>query len=200
MASATGDLWPATAGDHFHSDDGGSFGNPPDLAETGGFSGMGALEEVRGLAEFDLSGQGAASAVTLEFTVLQLGGLFGQGPGVFDVDVLTYDGNNAEDISDFTAPVTDNLGTFNTAGLQVDDVFSFDITDAYNAAVTGSVPALGVRLQASTDPDNDAFIFGEFELVPSGVPTTPSWSLVALVGILVVVGLHILRRRIARGR
>lgn len=195
IASATGDTWPATAGDHFHSDDSGIFGNPPDLAETGGFSAMGDLEEVRGLAEFDLSGQGTLSSAELSFTVLQLGGLFGQEPGTFDVEVSTFDGNNTEDVADFSAPSTENLGSFSTAGLQVDDLLTFDITDAYNSAVSRDIPALGVRLQASTDPGIAAFVFGEFELAPAGVPTTPPWALVVLVAMFVVLGVLLLVRR-----
>jgi hypothetical protein len=161
FAVASSSPYQAFTGTHFHSDDGLAFGNPPDEAEVGDFADN---EEVRGMGEFDLTGQSSASVVTLTFRVGLLGGLFGQSPSTFDVEVVTYDGNDVEDIGDFEAPATSTVGMFSTAGLMVGDVLTFDVTAAFNAAVGGGIPALGVRIQATTDPGTGAVTFEDFEL------------------------------------
>ena len=154
-----------TVGTHFHSNTGGAFGNPAGKAEVGDFFG----EEVRGLSEYSLAGLTNSATAFVTFNVFDLAGLFANQndfPFDGDIDVVTYAGNNLEDISDFQAPIGTVLGTFNTAGLSVGDVLSFDITSAFNMAIDAAEMSLGVRLQiaAGVDPLGGAVTFDTFRL------------------------------------
>jgi len=69
---------PSNDGTHFHSDSGGSFGNPAGLLEVGTyFVNPLHIEEIRGHGEFNLASI-PAGAATLSFDVFGLGGLFSQ--------------------------------------------------------------------------------------------------------------------------
>lgn len=86
-------------GTHFHSNTGGSFGNPSGKAEIGRF----ANEEARGLSEYDLAGLGNAPSAFATFNVFNDGGLFaGTNDFPFDgtIVVESYSGNNTEDLTD----------------------------------------------------------------------------------------------------
>lgn len=189
--------WSAPTGTHFHSDDGGSFGNPPDLMEVGACCGGFSGEEDRGMCEFDLAGQTSAAGAMLSFEVLQLSGLFAQPGGTFDIVVETYLGNNVEELADYSAAATATLGTFSTGGLSVSDIVSFDITSAYNAAIANSDPALGVLLRASTNPDGAALVFGNCAIAPT-MPTLPGPWLALLVLALLATAAMTLRSRAHR--
>ncbi len=80
-----------SVGDHFHSNTGGAFGNPPGKAEVGSFF----SEEVRGLSEYNLSGLSPASSAFVSFEVFKEGGLFsGENyfPFLGDIDIVAYQG------------------------------------------------------------------------------------------------------------
>ena len=156
-----------STGDHFHSNDGGAFGNGPDFMEVGNFS----CEEVRGMVEF-----GLAEPLLPRFTadvncsVFLEGGLF---PGTndflttFDIDVFSYNGNNTEELADFQITTTDFLGSMNTDDLEVGDEVSFDVTAAYSVALA-STSSLGVRMQPASDPASGAITFEQCMLMVTG--------------------------------
>ena len=85
----------------------------------------------------------------------------------FDIDAYSYNGNSLEDLSDFQITPTYLLDTFSTFGLIVGDEVSFDVTAAYGDALTAAA-ALGVRLQAVTDPDGGAITFEQCSLMVTG--------------------------------
>lgn len=154
---------PAGQGTHYHSNTGGSFGNPAGLAEVGrlGVSG----EEIRGLSEYNLTGLSASPSAFVTFEVYELGGLFGQSFGTFNITINAYLGNNTENLSDWQAASTGFVGTFSTAGLSVGDTVSFDITSIYNAAISGGDASLGIRLaQNPLLAPNQAVVFNNFRL------------------------------------
>lgn len=153
------DPWPAQGGGtHFHSADGlpSPAASENDL-ELGNFPTGSSTEEVRGMVEFDLAGLSSdIAAVAAQCDVAILGGLYGQGPNVFDVTFSYYAGNNREDLSDFGAPlvlpVPNELMTLSTGGLAVGDSVSIDVTAPYLDSIANADPALGVLAQAVTDP------------------------------------------------
>lgn len=162
-------------GSHFHSNTGGIFGNPPGKAEVGSFS----CEEVRGLSEYDLAGLGAASSALVTFDVFNDGGLFSftnDFPFIGDIDLVAYVGNNAEDISDYQAPISNTIGTFNTAGLSEMDTLSFDVTSVFNDAIALGNQSLGIRLQTAsgTNTGGGAWTFDQFQLTTKPVPEPAS--------------------------
>ena len=77
--------FPASTGTHMH----GALGSP---SEVGSYS---SSEEVRGVAEFNLTGLSARSA-TLSFTVAEIGSSnYSQtGPGSYTIEIVAYSGNN----------------------------------------------------------------------------------------------------------
>ena len=131
-------------GTHFHSSTGGEFGNPAGKAEVGGFFGN---EEVRGLSEYNLTGLTAGGPAFVTFNVFNTDGLFGQGGGAFDIDVFAYQGNNSEDWSDWQAPTTAFIGTFNTGGLNIGNIVSFNVATALDVAISNGDTSFGIRLQ-----------------------------------------------------
>ena len=136
-----------TVGNHYHSNTGGSFGNPAGKAEVGRYS----TEEVRGLSEYSLSGLTNASSAFVTFNVFKQGGLFAGAndfPFTGNINVYAYQGNNTENISDYEATSLGLVGSFGTAGLLVGNVLSFDITSYFNAAIAASDTSLGIRLAA----------------------------------------------------
>jgi len=154
-----------TVGTHYHSNTGGAFGNPAGKAEVGDFF----SEEVRGLSEYNMAGLGTATSAFVTFDVFKAGGLFsGQNdfPFTGNINIVAYQGNNLEDISDYQAPSIGTVGTFNTAGLSVGNTLSFDITSIFNNAIANGWSSLGMRLQiaSGTDPQGGAWTFNTFRL------------------------------------
>jgi hypothetical protein len=170
VASSSSDQ---TTGTHFHSNTGGSFGNPAGKAEVGRFG----SEEVRGLSEYNLTGLVNSASAFVTFNVFKAGGLFtGTNDTPFDgtISVFAYAGDNAEDISDYQAASIGNVGGFATAGLAVGDVLSFDITSIFNAAIAGSSTSLGIRLAAvPLNPNSQAWTFDTFRLTSDDQSTNP---------------------------
>lgn len=160
------------AGSHFHSNTGGSFGNPAGKAEVGRYS----CEEVRGLSEYDITGLGTATSAFVTFNVFKAGGLFNgtnNFPFTGNIAVQGYAGNNLEDIFDYQAASLGNVGAFSTAGLLVGDVLSFDITSIFNAAITSSQASLGMRLLVDPLNASGAWTFDRFRLTTTSECTTP---------------------------
>jgi hypothetical protein len=193
VASGSGNT---SIGDHFHSNTGGSFGNPAGKAEVGRFG----SEGVRGLSEYNLTGLGAASSAFVTFNVFKAGGLFtgtNDFPFTGTIKVDGYAGNNAEDISDYQAPSIGAVGSFGTAGLAVGGVLSFDITALFNAALANGDTSLGIRLIADPLNDRGAWTFDTFRLTTdnqTSVVPVPAGLPLMLTG-LVVLGYRSVRRR-----
>lgn len=61
------------AGSHYHSNTGGSFGNPAGKAEVGSFF----CEETQGLSEYNIKGLSSAGPAFVTFNVFNKNGLFG---------------------------------------------------------------------------------------------------------------------------
>jgi len=123
---------------------------------------------IRGLSEFNLAGLTPGSAI-LTFNVFREGGLTGQPPDNFDIGIVAYQGNNAENLSDFNVTTFGRVGTFNTAGLAVGQTLSFDVTPVYNSALTNGFSSLGIRLQPAPII-NSAYTFNTFRLSTTAVP------------------------------
>lgn len=182
---ASGGNAPAT-GTHFHSSTGGVYGNPSGKAEVGKYS----SETVRGLSEYNLTGLTASPSAFVTFDVFQKGGLFS---GVNDtpfsgpITIYGYQGNNAEDISDYEAAAFATIGTFNVdpGTNNVGDVFSFDITNAFNTAISNNWNSLGIRLQADSLTDSQAWTFQDFRLTSNNqttgaVPEPATWMMMIM--------------------
>lgn len=173
VASASPGGWPDPVGDHFHSDDSDTYGTGTDWIEVGECCADGNDEEARGMVEFNIVGAFVAQSAMVEVQVAQLGGLFGQsGPGSFTIDVYAYEGNNTEQIVDYSAEAT-YLTSFESAGLLVSQVLQFDVTDVFNAAVGDSDPSLGIRFQPASEPGEQAVVFGNATLTFSTDPPLP---------------------------
>jgi hypothetical protein len=157
-------------GNHFHSSTGGQFGNPAGKAEVGNFY----SEEVRGLSEYNITGLGTATSAFVTFDVFNNAGLFygaNDFPFTGDIEVIAYQGNNLENISDYQALSIGTVGTFNTTNLGVEDTLSFDLTSIFNNALTNGSSSLGIRLQSVTNPQGGAWTFDNFRLTTDNQST-----------------------------
>lgn len=179
-------------GTHFHSSTGGDFGNPAGLAEVGRLGD----EEVRGLSEYNLAGLAVAASAFVTFDVYQLGGLFGQANYSGPISIFSFLGDNSEDLSDFQAASTGSVGTFNSTGLSVGDVTSFDITSLFNTAIGNGNASLGIRLQLNPlSAANQAIVFKDFRLTTDNQSTVvPAPASLVLV-VAALLGLFATRRR-----
>lgn len=193
-------------GNHFHSNTGGSFGNPAGKAEVGRFTG----EEVRGLSEYDLSSQAAALSAFVTFDVYKVGGLFNgdnDTPFTGNIFVDAYEGNNSEDISDYQAGSIGTVGSFflSSGSVMAGDIFSFDILSIYNMIILNGGNSLGIRLvEDRTNADYNsgkAWTFQDFRLTTDNqcvgggcISSVPEPASLVLIG-LGLVGIAVIRRK-----
>ena len=190
-----------SVGTHFHSSSGGDFGIPAGMGEVGRYF----TEVVRALSEYNLTGLGAAASAFVTFRVDSLTGLFSeyQTPlGAATISIYAYQGNNQEDIADYQTPSVGTVGSFNTGGLLVGNLLSFDITSVFNNAITSGWNSLGIRLQTDPLPERGAMVFDTFRLTSdnqctgpgcfNGVPVPATLPLVGLG----LFGLLAIRRRV----
>jgi hypothetical protein len=209
VASSSG--YPDPTPTHFHSDDGNSQSVGTDWMEVGECCGDGSDEEVRGMAEFDMSSAFTVDNASISFEVAQLTGLFSQpGPGDFTIEVVTYVGDNVESLSDYNIASTSTVTSFGTSGLSVGQYFSFDVTAVYNAAASANAAAFGIRLQPISAPNGAAVVFGNAALglavnpplppLPqdTSVPTNTPLGLIALMLLIAAVGFTAVQRRTTR--
>lgn len=159
-------------GTHFHSSTGGVYGNPAGKAEVGNYS----SECVRGLSEYNLTGLTSSPAAYVTFNVYNAAGLFA-GTNSFPfsgiVNIVAYQGNNAEDISDYQAATIGTVGSFNTAGLTAGNILSFDISSIFNSAIAAGYSSLGIRLQRAgeSSTNSGAYTFDTFRLTSNNQST-----------------------------
>jgi PEP-CTERM motif len=175
-----------TTGTHFHSNTGGSFGNPAGKAEVGRYS----TEEVRGLSEYNLTGLSTSPTAFVTFNVFKAGGLFNgvnDTPFTGTISVFAYLGNNLENLSDYEAASLGTVGSFAVGpGVSVGNVFSFDITSIFNARIANGDTSLGIRLQAiPLNTTSQAWTFDNFRLTTDnqtqgGVPEPATWLMMIL--------------------
>lgn len=168
-------------------------------AEVGGFFGS---EEVRGLAEFDLTGRQPVERATLLFDVanvlemglnsVPVGGLYGQEKYVGDIAVIAYEGNNREDLDDFQAPSLALVGRFNTDELVADDTLDFDISQIFNEQIDAGIASLGIRLEISPGgsiPD-EAITFDNLHIEAIPEPSTFGLAYFGLIAVFCGCGRH----------
>lgn len=188
----------AAIGHHYHSNTGGAFGNPAGKAEVGNYF----SEYVRGLSEYDLTGLTASPTAFVTFNVFKAGGLFtgaNDFPFAGTINVVAYQGDNTEDISDYQAASIGSVGSFGTGGLVVGNVLSFDIASIFNSAIAGGWTSLGMRLEVDpgTNPNGGAWTFDTFRLTSNNQTsvTTPEPATFTLLGAgLLLTGLAVRRR------
>lgn len=133
-------------------------------------------EELRGISEFNITAFSKVRSTVLTFNVPEPVPIFGQ-PGLasdaFSIDIVTYRGNNSADLSDWEAPTSGFVATFNTVDINVGDILSFDVTGLLNTAIMDGDSSFGIRLQQSTrDASNLPFEFNNFQLNTVPVPGT----------------------------
>jgi len=160
-----------SVGSHFHSSTGGEYGNPAGLAEVGNYSD----EEARGLSEYDLTGMTTASDAYFTFDVYGTGLFSGVNDFAFDgiIDIVAFQGNNYEDLSDYQATITASIDSFSTVGIDIGDIFSFDITSIFNNAITNSWTSLGIMLLTEDTVDyGGAWVFNDFRLTSTDDTST----------------------------
>lgn len=174
---------PNGYGIYFSSSTSNPFRNPADKNEVGNYYN----EDIRGLSEYNLTGLAPTTSASIGFNVFQAGGLFsGQNdfPFTGNIRVLSYIGNNAENLYDYQAPSIETVGTFNTANLVVGDSLNFDVTSIFNRAISNGFSSLGVRLQVDdgTNPEGGAWTFDNFRLTTVPEPTSISALLAVVFG------------------
>jgi hypothetical protein len=191
-------------GDHFHSDV--YFGRQ---AEVGGYAasspGLPAVEEIRGMAEFDLTGLSHVSSATLTFSVYRQGGMFdntNDAPFTGTILVDAYEGNNSiggngSDVdenfellwTDYEEASIFGIGEFDVVGggtssPDVGTIISFNITGLFNMAIGQDLTSLGIRLRQDRADDDYglslAWTFADFQITATQVPEPGT---VALLGI-----------------
>ncbi|WP_125932009.1 hypothetical protein [Thiosocius teredinicola] len=189
---------------HTHSDpsccDSSPFGNPPDKAEVGAFSGEpGFVEEIRGFSEFDLTGVTSGSPAYLTFDVYNDGGLFldvapvvpnNDFPffGPITIEAFEADGNfTFSDVTDnFFIATSIVIDTFDTSPLSVGDILSFDVQSVVSDAIDNGWSALGVRLRADPVVLSGAWTFDQLGLTTTdestGVPLPATFAFL-LIGV-----------------
>ncbi len=139
----------------------------PRLAEVGGFLG---IEEVRGLAEFEVAGIVAGKKAFVRFDVALILPTTRDPLGTddivhFDIDVLAYRANHQKDLDDYFSG-DELLTTFNTADVSVGDALRIDVTRQIDDQ------PLGIALrQATPNPDGSVAFFNLFELVQVTAPS-----------------------------
>lgn len=174
---------PNGFGIYFSSSTSNPFGNPPHKNEVGSYYN----EDIRGLSEYNLAGLSPTTSATVSFDVFQTGGLFpGQNdfPFTGNIKLVSYIGNNVENLYDYQAQSIATIGTFSTANLAVGDSLSFDVTSIFNNAISNRVSSLGIRLQVDdgTNPDGAAWTFDNFRLTTVPEPNSTSALLVVVFG------------------
>ncbi|MBD2361098.1 hypothetical protein H6G36_07880 [Anabaena minutissima FACHB-250] len=187
---------PNGYGIYFSSSTSNPFGNPPSKNEVGSYYN----EDIRGLSEYNLAGLSTTSLATVSFNVFQPGGLFpaqNDFPFRGNVKVLSYLGNNDENLYDYQAPSIATIGTFSTANLAAGDTLKIDVTSIFNNAINNGFSSLGIRLQVDdgTNPDGGAWTFDSFRLTT--VPETN--SVPALIVVFFATG-FLLKNRIQGNR
>jgi len=107
---------------------------------------------------------------------LNKNGLFGQPPiGNLSIDIYSYLGNNIEDISDYHADATGFIGSFNTSGLSISDILSFDINSLLDIAIGNGNSSIGVRLQPTSFVTGmPTWTFDNFRLTTDNLSTQQS--------------------------
>ncbi|BCL36088.1 hypothetical protein NSMS1_25350 [Nostoc sp. MS1] len=173
---------PNGYGIYFSSSTNNPFGNPPGKNEVGNYYN----EDIRGLSEYNLTGLTSTKSALLSFNVFKAGGLFvdqNDFPFTGNITVLSYVGNNSENLYDYQAPSIGTVGTFNTANLALGNTVSFDITPIFNSAINSGLSSLGIRLQVSdgTNPDGGAWTFDNFRLTTASVPEPTFTSALLMV-------------------
>jgi hypothetical protein len=186
-----------SVGNHFHSSTGGAFGNPAGIAEVGAFG----AEMVKGLSEYNLVGLTTSTSAFVTFNVFGYGLFPPTNSFPFNgiIDILAYQGNNAENISDFQAPSIASVGSFQTSGLNIGNIFSFDITGIYNDAINNGWNSLGIRLQTNDALNGGAWSFNDFRLTTDnqsdGPTAIPEPGTLLAIGCLLGSGLMMRNRR-----
>jgi hypothetical protein len=166
-------------------------------AEVGLSGGQGRL--VRGLSEYNLAGLIAGSAFA-SFDVYRLGGDTDDTNGfpfTGTLDIVSYSGNNAENISDYQASSLGTISVLETENLMVGDTLSFDISSIYNNALLSNLSSLGIRLQVTNPNDvplkGEGLGFNNFRLTSDGQATAVPTP--ALLPGLIGLGLGAWRKR-----
>ena len=182
---------PNGYGSYFSSSTNNPFSNPAGKNEVGNYYN----EDIRGLSEYNLAGLVPTKSALISFNVFQAGGLFsGENdfPFTGNIKVLSYIGNNAENLYDYQAPSIGTVGTFSTANLAVGDTLSFDVTSIFNRAISNKYSSLGIRLQVDggTNPEGGAWTFDNSRLTTTvSVPEPDFGSTSALLVFVFGTGL-----------